>query len=93
MFTYMIYLGDPSHLGKACKVSGESSSFYESSDILRSVCVCVCVCVFSCFSHVWLFATLLTVAHQAPLSVGFSRKEYKSGLTFPLQEDFRDTGF
>ena len=45
MFTYMIYLGDPSHLGKACKVSGESSSFYESSDILRSVCVCVCVCV------------------------------------------------
>ena len=50
MFTYMIYLGDPRHLGKACKVSGESSSFYESSDILRSVCVCVCV--YSVTSHV-----------------------------------------
>ena len=27
------------------------------------------------FSHVWLFATLRTIAHQAPLSIGFSRKE------------------
>ena len=32
------------------------------------------------FSHVWLFATLWTVAHQAPLSMGFSRQEYWSGL-------------
>ena len=31
------------------------------------------------FSHVWLFVTLLW-AHQAPLSLGFSRKEYWSGL-------------
>ena len=28
------------------------------------------------FSHVWLFATLWTVAHQAPLSMGFFRQEY-----------------
>ena len=35
-------------------------------------------------SHVRLFATLLTVAHQAPLSVGFSRQEYWSGLPFPF---------
>ena len=32
------------------------------------------------FSHVWLFATIWTVAHQAPLSMGFSRQEYWSGL-------------
>ena len=32
-------------------------------------------CVPSCFSHVWLFATLWTVAHQTPLSMGFSRQE------------------
>ena len=32
------------------------------------------------FSHVQLFATLWTVAHQAPLSMGFSRKEYWSEL-------------
>ena len=38
------------------------------------VCVCVCVCVWSRFSCVWLFATLWTVAHQAPLSMGFSRQ-------------------
>ena len=29
------------------------------------------------------FATLCTVAHQAPLSLGFSRQEYWSGLPFP----------
>ena len=36
--------------------------------------------VLSHFSRVWLFATLWTVAHQAPLSVGFSRQDYWSGL-------------
>ena len=34
-------------------------------------------------SRVWLFATPSTVAHQAPLSMGFSRQEYWSGLPFP----------
>ena len=31
-------------------------------------------------SHVWLFVTPWTVAHQAPLSMEFSRQEYWSGL-------------
>ena len=35
------------------------------------------------FSHVRLFVTLWTVAHQVPLSMGFSRQEYWSGLPFP----------
>ena len=34
-------------------------------------------------SRVQLFATLWTVAYQAPLSIGFSRQEYWSGLPFP----------
>ena len=34
-------------------------------------------------SHVLLCATLWTAAHQAPLSMGFSRQEYWSGLPFP----------
>ena len=34
-------------------------------------------------SHVWFFATLWTVDHQAPLSMGFSRQEYWSGLPCP----------
>ena len=35
------------------------------------------------FSPVWLFATLWTVAHQAPPSMGFSRHEYWSGFPLP----------
>ena len=38
-------------------------------------------------SHVQLFVTPWTVAHQAPLSMGFSRQEYWSGLTFPSPGD------
>ena len=34
-------------------------------------------------SHVLLFATLWTVASQAPPSMGFSRQEYWSGLGLP----------
>ena len=34
-------------------------------------------------SRVRLFATPWTVAYQAPLSMGFSRQEYWSGLPFP----------
>ena len=33
-----------------------------------------------------------TVAHQAPLSMGFSRQEYWSGLPFPPPEDLPDPG-
>ena len=33
-------------------------------------------CMLSRFSHVQLFATLWTIAHQAPMSMGFSRQEY-----------------
>ena len=46
------------------------------------------VLVLSRFSCVWLFATLWTVAHQAPLSMGFSRWEYWSGLPCPPPGDF-----
>ena len=35
------------------------------------------------FSRVWLCATPLTEAHQAPPSLGFSRQEHWSGLPFP----------
>ena len=41
-----------------------------------------CCAVLSCFSHVQLFETPWTVAHQAPLSMGFSKQEYWSGLPF-----------
>ena len=39
-----------------------------------------------------LYATLWTVTHQAPLSMGFSRQEYWSGLPFLPPGDLPDTG-
>ena len=48
-----------------------------------------CVCVLSC---VQLFATLCTVAHQAPLSIGFPKQEYWSGLPLPSPGDLCDPG-
>ena len=45
------------------------------------------VCVHSSFSRVRLFATPWTVARQAPLSMGFSRQEYWSGLLCPPAGD------
>ena len=44
------------------------------------------------FSLVQLFATPSSVAHQAPLSMGFSRPEYWSGLPFPLPEELPNPG-
>ena len=44
--------------------------------------LCACLCA-SGFHHVQLFATPWTVACQGPLSMGFSRQEYWSGLPCP----------
>ena len=43
-------------------------------------------------SHVQLFVTPLTVAHQAPLSMEFSRQEYWNELSFPSPGDLPDPG-
>ena len=48
--------------------------------------------VLSCFSCVQLYATLQTVACQAPLSISFSRREYWSGLLCPPPGDLSDPG-
>ena len=53
---------------------------------------CMCACMFSCFIRVWLFPTLWTEAHQAPLSMGFSRQAYWSGLPSLLQGIFPTQG-
>ena len=49
-------------------------------------------CVLSRFSRVGLFSTPWAVAHQVPLSMGFSRQEYWSGLPFPPPRDPSDPG-
>ena len=43
-------------------------------------------------SHVQLFVTPWTVAQQPPLSMGFSRQEYRSGLPCPLPGDLPNPG-
>ena len=51
------------------------------------------VCVHArVLSRVRLFVTPWTVAHQAPLSMEFSRHEYWSGLPFPSPEDLPNPG-
>ena len=67
-----------------CKRQLVTSWHYYNSILSCFVCVCVCVCV---LSHGQLFVTPWTVAHQAPLSMEFSRQEYWSGLPFPTPGD------
>ena len=49
-----------------------------------------CCCL--ALSHAQLFATPWTVAHQAPLSMGFPRRKYCSGLPFPSPGDNPNPG-
>ena len=56
-------------------------------DQKKTCCVYVCV-----LNHVQLFVTPWTVSCQVPLSMGFSRQEYWSGLPFPSPEDLSDSG-
>ena len=44
-------------------------------------------CMLTSFSHVWLFVTLWTAAHQGPLSMGFFGQEYWSVLPCPPPGD------
>ena len=48
--------------------------------------MCVCKLLQSCL----IFATLWIVAHQVPLTMGFSRQEYWSGFPFPPPGDLPD---
>ena len=77
-----------------CCVQDHRQDFMEEtrksshSSFLKNLCV-VCVCSHT-LSHVCLLETLWTVAHQAPLSMGFSRQEYQNGLPFPSPGDLPD---
>ena len=51
----------------------------------------MCVCMLSRFSRVLLFETLWTEARQTPLSMGFSKQEYWSGLPRPPPGDLPDS--
>ena len=67
------------------------NSILKSRDITLSTKVHL-VSEVKSLSRVRLFVTPWTVAHQAPLSMGFSRQEYWSGLLFPSPGDLPDPG-
>ena len=50
------------------------------------------VCTFMCAQSSLILATPWTAAHQARLSMEFSKKEYWSGLPFPIPRDLLDPG-
>ena len=58
----------------------------------KCICTSLCVGMLSHYSRACLFVTLWTLAHQAPLSMGFSRQEYWSGLPFPPPGNLPDPG-
>ena len=51
--------------------------------LFAAILLLACLRLLSRFSHVRLYVTPQTAAHQAPLSLGFSRQEHWSGLPFP----------
>ena len=80
-------LNDPGmELGPPALVSG----FFTGRATRKTISHCECVP--SHFSRVQLFATLWTVACQAPLSKRFSKQEYRSGLPCPPPGDLPDLG-
>ena len=61
------------------------------------ICTCIQICVFICSDGLVIkscptLVTLWTIACQAPLSMGFSRQEYWSGLPFPSPGDLSHPG-
>ena len=78
-------------------VTAESNFIFISGHFLRWLNTIVCECVYmrvcaQSLCRAWLFTTPWTVAHQAPLSVGFSGQEQWSGLPFPSPGDLPDPG-
>ena len=76
----------PGLIRRCHKVKKDSGIFFSSTSIILASCM------LSCFSHFWFFVTLWTTSCQAPLSMGFSRQEYWTGLPFLSPGDLPDPG-
>ena len=76
--------------GRTCKIQSSYTtlgSIITLPEVGVCVWVCVCVCVLVARSCPTLCNPMDCVAHQAPLSIEFSRQEYWSGLPFPSPGD------
>ena len=98
LFFFLVTLSSQFLLGKSAGVKLLCYKVY-----YMCVCVCVCVCVRPCVcvshtrTHAYPVAQLClstpwAVAHQAPLSMGFPRQEYWSGVPFLPPGDLPDSG-
>ena len=61
-------------------------------EITTTLLISYVCCMVNSFSPVRLFVTLWTIAQQAPLSMGFSKQEYWSGLPCPPPGDLPNPG-
>ena len=79
-------------VGRTFQCSGLLMAFTLWDTMLPVIMLTSGECMLSRFSHVRLFATLRTIARHSPLSMGFSRQEYWSGLRCPPAGDLPDPG-
>ena len=89
LFCRFSYVETVPHFSNHFPTNGHSSLF---SLFHRNQHYNECACMLSCFSRVHLFATLWTSARQAPLSMGFSRQGYWSGVPCSPPGDLPDPG-
>ena len=83
--------GDPG-LGVSCLSAPRQPHDHKGKQPIQVKLFCMVVLVFSLQVVSDTFASPWTVACQAPLSVGFSRQEYWSGLPFPPLRDLPNPG-
>ena len=99
-FSFPQYFESPGPVSLISRAAEEESGCAHSyvqhpfgEDLNFSSCLWLGVlCWAQLLSRVWCFVTLWTAAHQALLSMGFSRQEYWRGLPFPRPEDRPDPG-
>ena len=66
-------------------------AFHLIWNLVSPLTYALCLCS-QLLTHVWLFATPRTMAHEAPLSMRFPKQEHWSGLPFPSPGDLPDPG-
>ena len=75
--TWKYWVGQKFHSGLSTRCYGKTKKTPFLTNPIK------CSLLFS-YCGAQLFQTLWTLAHQAPLSIGFLRQEYWSGLSFLL---------
>ena len=78
---HLIHQGSP--MEHQIKIYNQIYNQYNQSNCICNTCYILPVLLFSCSVMSNCFTIPLTVAHQSPLSMGFHRQEYWSGLPFP----------